>query len=80
MNFRSLGCSRFLKFLRTGTLKKREFTTIVVPLCLGSEREGTHFPPSIKRLDPNLNHQRTMKTHFEMEAIEGSASPLKPNV
>ena len=77
----SSACWLFIYFKRAGVLKKRSSTLILVPLgqLLGS-KVSTSPPWAIKRVPcaPLLVAVSIVKR--ETEAMDGSASPRKPNV
>ena len=73
--------SVFKNFLRAGVLKKRCFISTMVPGGAPASDTLDNFPPVISiRVPISLSACLDTKVNLETEAMDGSASPLNPNV
>ena len=75
------GATDFKNFARTGALKNKLRTSIVVPRCLGKSSAELMRPPSIlTRVPAPSARSHVSSVTRATDAIEGSASPRKPKV
>ena len=73
--------SDFKNFFRAGVLKKRLFTSTIVPTGAPASETSLIFPPIISIFVPmSVSLVLVTRQNFDTDAMEGSASPLKPNV
>ena len=75
------GATDFKNFTRTGALKNKSRTSTVVPGCRGNSSTVAIRPPLIlTRVPASPTPAHVSSVTRATDAIEGSASPRKPNV
>ncbi len=73
--------SDFKNFFRTGVLKKRRFTSTMVPTGAPASETFCILPPAISIFVPiSLSVVRVTRVNFETDAMDGNASPRNPMV